>query len=187
MLASMCPPDNGCQGYPSRAVSPCATSMENVRMGNGLKQLGRAIRARRLALGINQERLAELTAFEQSSISRIERGEQDISQSGLLTIAKALGTSLSALWAEAEGLPAPESVPGPMPGERDLVPVLHAIAAALIATIPAAAEPLRAGLQETPEGTVLLALLDKLPPTTAAPRVPKTPGVSGKSRPRGGS
>lgn len=66
--------------------------------------LGSVIRRRRVALGINQTQFSDLTGYDgQSSISRIERGEQDIPAEKLERIAEVLRCRVAELWLEAEG------------------------------------------------------------------------------------
>jgi transcriptional regulator with XRE-family HTH domain len=59
--------------------------------------LGRAIRKRRLELGLSQERLAELCDLHWTYIGGIERGERNVSLLNIVRIAKALGTTMSDL------------------------------------------------------------------------------------------
>ena len=58
--------------------------------------IGDRIRALRRQRGLTQERLGELIGFNQSKISKIERGDWD-SLSDLRLIAKALGVKLKDL------------------------------------------------------------------------------------------
>lgn len=55
-----------------------------------LRQLGEAIRARRRAAGLSQEKLAELADLDPTFISRVERGLGNISFRNLHRIAAAL-------------------------------------------------------------------------------------------------
>jgi transcriptional regulator with XRE-family HTH domain len=59
-----------------------------------LAQLGIAIRALREARGLTHEDLAHESGFHRVSISRIERGKQDPSWTGLTKIASALDVEL---------------------------------------------------------------------------------------------
>lgn len=52
--------------------------------------LGEAVRKRRKALGISQERLAELVDVHRNYIGLVERGEQNLTIDSLLRIAKSL-------------------------------------------------------------------------------------------------
>lgn len=189
MLGSMTPRHNGVKPYVPAAVAPCTPCIDTVGMGTGrrqLEQLGRAIRARREAAGLSQDQLAEKIGYaDNSPVSRLERGQGDFPQLMLIAIATALGTTPTQLWAEAEGIEPPQVKRVPAPADAvNLLPVIQAVANALVATIPAAAEPLRFGLEEAgPPGTVLLKLLRKLPPANDSAR---TPGTAGKSPPRGG-
>lgn len=55
--------------------------------------LAQKIRMRRKALDISQKRLAELSGIAQSSISRYEKGDDDITVGYLIRIAQALKCS----------------------------------------------------------------------------------------------
>jgi transcriptional regulator with XRE-family HTH domain len=59
-----------------------------------LAQLGTAIRSLRKKRELTHEDLAHESEFHRVSISRIERGEQDLSWSGLSRIATALEVEL---------------------------------------------------------------------------------------------
>ena len=60
--------------------------------------LGKAIRARRLALSLTQERVAELSdGIDAVYFGRIERGENNLSVSLLVAVARALSTTPSEL------------------------------------------------------------------------------------------
>lgn len=59
--------------------------------------LGRAIRKRRVALGLSQEKLAEIAALHWTYIGGIERGERNVSLQNIVKIAAALKTSASDL------------------------------------------------------------------------------------------
>lgn len=54
------------------------------------KAIGDRVRVRRLYKNMTQERLAELTGIDRSSIQRIEGGKSDAKISHLLRIARAL-------------------------------------------------------------------------------------------------
>jgi transcriptional regulator with XRE-family HTH domain len=64
--------------------------------------LADVIRRRRLELGLTQEQLTEKTDLHRNYLSGIERGAHNIGVSNLVTLAKALQTTASALLAEAE-------------------------------------------------------------------------------------
>jgi len=63
--------------------------------------IGENIRKRRLELGMSQDELAELSGYtSRSAITKIETGVNDITQSKIVAIAKALKTTPSALMDE---------------------------------------------------------------------------------------
>jgi len=62
--------------------------------------LGRAIRRKRLALGLSQERLAEKAGLHWTYIGGIERGERNVSLMNIVKIARALKVSASYLLKE---------------------------------------------------------------------------------------
>ncbi|ABK12298.1 MULTISPECIES: helix-turn-helix domain-containing protein [Burkholderia] len=66
-----------------------------------LKQIGRSIRARRLALNISQESLAHLANIDRSHMGKIERGERNVTLLNLLRISRALAWQPSELLASA--------------------------------------------------------------------------------------
>lgn len=59
--------------------------------------LGKAIRARRLELGLTQEDLAEAADLHWTYIGGIERGERNVSLNNIVKIARALRTQSSVL------------------------------------------------------------------------------------------
>ena len=60
-----------------------------------MRQLGAAVRARRLELGLTQAELAsKVDGLDQSAISRIEGGDQGLRVETLNSLAKALRTRL---------------------------------------------------------------------------------------------
>jgi transcriptional regulator with XRE-family HTH domain len=59
--------------------------------------IGRAIRKRRLALGLSQEALAESAGLHWTYIGGIERGERNVSLLNIVKVAKALKTTASEL------------------------------------------------------------------------------------------
>jgi transcriptional regulator with XRE-family HTH domain len=67
-----------------------------------LDRLGGAVRARRRALGLSQEELAERSGLHRNYIGGIERGERNVGYLNLLRLAEALGCQASRLVAEAE-------------------------------------------------------------------------------------
>ncbi|RQR59350.1 XRE family transcriptional regulator [Burkholderia sp. Bp9125] len=62
-----------------------------------LKDLGKSIRARRLALDISQETLAHLASIDRSHMGKIERGERNVTLLNLVKIASALACRPSEL------------------------------------------------------------------------------------------
>jgi transcriptional regulator with XRE-family HTH domain len=61
------------------------------------KALGKNIRARRLALGYSQERLAEIASLHRTYVGSVERGERNISLESIVRIAAALKVTPSEL------------------------------------------------------------------------------------------
>ena len=69
-----------------------------MRKPNSLvENLGRAIRKHRCAKGLTQEKLAELAGLHRSYIADVERGARNITVSTLVSVATALGTTISEL------------------------------------------------------------------------------------------
>ncbi|MBA1157479.1 helix-turn-helix domain-containing protein [Microvirga mediterraneensis] len=62
-----------------------------------LKLLGQRIRDRRKALGLTQEKLADLAKIDRSYIGGVERGERNITFSLLCQICTALECDVAAL------------------------------------------------------------------------------------------
>ena len=54
-----------------------------------LVRLGAAVRARRMALPLSQEALADLAEIDRSHMGKIERGERNVTFLNILRIAKA--------------------------------------------------------------------------------------------------
>lgn len=75
------------------------------------KQLGERVRAYRLAKGISQESLAELSDYSADFIGLIERGVYAPSIEGCERIAGALRIQVSELFQFNEKLPAPPTKP----------------------------------------------------------------------------
>jgi len=67
-----------------------------------LHALGQAIRNRRTTLGISQTALGDLVGFDQTDISRLERGQHAIGVDRLWLIADALEITPAGLLAVAE-------------------------------------------------------------------------------------
>lgn len=59
-----------------------------------LAQFGEHVRARRLALGLSQEELAELADVHRTYVGMIERGEKNITLRNIAKFAKALKTTV---------------------------------------------------------------------------------------------
>lgn len=66
-----------------------------------LVKLGAAIRARRLALAISQEALADAASIDRSHMGKIERGERNVTFLNICRIAAAIGCKPSELLREA--------------------------------------------------------------------------------------
>lgn len=66
-----------------------------------LKRLGEAVRARRKALGLSQEALADAAGIDRSHMGKIERGERNVTLLNLIKIAAALNGLSSDLLREA--------------------------------------------------------------------------------------
>jgi transcriptional regulator with XRE-family HTH domain len=69
-----------------------------------LLRLGAAVRARRRALGLSQEGLAERADIHMTYVGMVERGERNPTYTNVLRIARGLGCTMSAL---VEGLDEP--------------------------------------------------------------------------------
>jgi transcriptional regulator with XRE-family HTH domain len=65
------------------------------------RDLGRVIRRKREAMGLSQEKFAELTEHHRTYIGFLERGERSPNVNTLQPVAKALGMKLSELLREA--------------------------------------------------------------------------------------
>lgn len=66
-----------------------------------LVRLGAAVRARRMALGLSQEALADAAEIDRSHMGKIERGERNVTFLNILRIAKAIGCQPSSLLIDA--------------------------------------------------------------------------------------
>ncbi|GLO06408.1 transcriptional regulator [Pseudomonas putida] len=69
--------------------------------GGDLVKLGAAIRARRKALGLSQEALADEASVDRSHMGKIERGERNVTFLNIVRISTALGCKPSSLLSEA--------------------------------------------------------------------------------------
>jgi len=69
-----------------------------------IKELfGFAVKARRHELGISQEQLAEKAEMHRTYIASIERGARNVSLENIYRLAKALDTSIPALFESITG------------------------------------------------------------------------------------
>lgn len=82
--------------------------------------IGKVIRALRNERGISLESLAFDAGTDASNLSRVERGVQQATEEGLKAIASALGTSVAALYALAEGKSLAENKDSPSDLTADL-------------------------------------------------------------------
>ena len=69
--------------------------------GQDLVRLGAAVRARRMALPLSQEALADLAEIDRSHMGKIERGERNVTFLNILRIAKAMQCKPSDLLIDA--------------------------------------------------------------------------------------
>jgi transcriptional regulator with XRE-family HTH domain len=76
------------------------------------ERLGGVIKRRRLAADLSQEALAHAAGLHFTTVSLVERGKRAPTVVVVQKLAAALGTSMTALFAEAEGL-APPADPHP--------------------------------------------------------------------------
>lgn len=66
-----------------------------------LVAFGAAVRARRKALGLSQEALADLAEVDRSHMGKIERGERNVTLLNIIRIARALDTKPSNMMADS--------------------------------------------------------------------------------------
>jgi transcriptional regulator with XRE-family HTH domain len=66
-----------------------------------LKRLGAVIRAKRKAMGMSQEELADHAQLDRSHMGRIERGERNVSVINLMWIARAMSSTLAEIISDA--------------------------------------------------------------------------------------
>ncbi len=78
----------------TRRVHDAASAMFHEEL-DARAVLGRQLRAARQALGLTQPELAELTAVQQSEISRIENGHSNPTLDTVVRLAQALSLSLA--------------------------------------------------------------------------------------------
>lgn len=64
--------------------------------------VGQAIRARRVALGISQDKFAEIVGMHRSYYGHMERGRWNITVQTLVRVAEGLGVSASTLLQDAD-------------------------------------------------------------------------------------
>ena len=62
---------------------------------------GATVRAKRKAIGLSQEALADLAEIDRSHMGKIERGERNVSLMNIIRIARAVGTEPSELLSES--------------------------------------------------------------------------------------
>lgn len=67
-----------------------------------LVRLGAAVRARRLALALSQEALADLSGVDRSHMGKIERGERNVTFLNIVRIATAMDCKPSDLLIDAQ-------------------------------------------------------------------------------------
>jgi transcriptional regulator with XRE-family HTH domain len=77
--------------------------MRQKRDERALKAFGSAVRARRTALKLSQEKLAELADLHRTYIADIERGTRNVSLINILRLAEAMETVPGDLVNEAAG------------------------------------------------------------------------------------
>ncbi|MEI7841757.1 MAG: helix-turn-helix transcriptional regulator [Gallionellaceae bacterium] len=68
---------------------------------NHLVRFGAAVRARRTALGLSQEALADYAEIDRSHMGKIERGERNVTFLNIVRIAKAIQCEPSDLLIDA--------------------------------------------------------------------------------------
>ena len=66
------------------------------------ERVGASVRARRVELGISQERLGEIVGLDRTYVSGVERGVRNPTIESLARIAKGLKCKVSTLIADAE-------------------------------------------------------------------------------------
>lgn len=68
------------------------------------RAIGLAVRARREAMGISQEALAQRARLHRTYVGSVERGERNVTLKNIYVLAHALGISPVALIADADSL-----------------------------------------------------------------------------------
>jgi transcriptional regulator with XRE-family HTH domain len=76
--------------------------VNNARYPKHRRRLGQAIRARREAEELSQEKLAELAGCHRNYVGFVERGEKNCSIDMILRFCKALGTDLRTIAEDAK-------------------------------------------------------------------------------------
>lgn len=66
-----------------------------VDFNKDLVAFGAAVRARRKAMGLSQEALADLAGIDRSHMGKIERGERNVTLLNIIRISQALGVTSS--------------------------------------------------------------------------------------------
>jgi transcriptional regulator with XRE-family HTH domain len=84
----------------------------HTQKNNSPMQIGQVIRSLRVEKGWSQETLAHEAGMATSHVSRIERGDRQLSTNKLEALATALSTSVTAICAQTEGLPVPAAADG---------------------------------------------------------------------------
>jgi transcriptional regulator with XRE-family HTH domain len=72
---------------------------------SALREVGRRIRVRRLALRLSQEALADAAGLHRTYIGSVERGERNVSLVNLLRISAALSVDVGYLTSKLTGKP----------------------------------------------------------------------------------
>ncbi|MFJ1471060.1 helix-turn-helix domain-containing protein [Massilia orientalis] len=67
---------------------------------NDLAKFGAAVRARRTALGMSQEALADYAGIDRSHMGKLERGERNVTFLNILRIARAVQCNPSDLFSD---------------------------------------------------------------------------------------
>ena len=77
------------------------SSMGKLETKTVRKKLGEAIRTRRVAMNVSQEKLAELLDVHRNYVGKIERGEQNITINSLCRFSELFHCKLSDLMSDA--------------------------------------------------------------------------------------
>jgi transcriptional regulator with XRE-family HTH domain len=129
-----------CQSYALATLDNMFPQHETLFMETNLA-LGKAIARLRREAKLSQAQLGEPADVDQSGVSRIERGLQELPNPKLAAIAKTLGVSVSRIWAVAEdiggGISAPAAtvtkLPAGTPSTREIDSLRYAVGAVAIA------------------------------------------------------